>query len=72
MPIVMRSLDEIAEKWRRRCSATAGDYAEDVTTSRRPWREQTLASADKWTRRVVEAVAKNSYARSVAAIPSVL
>ncbi|MEM0310948.1 MAG: hypothetical protein QXF10_05865 [Ignisphaera sp.] len=72
MPIVMRPLDRIAEKWRRRSLAAAGDYAEGVAASRRPWREQILASADKWVRGVVEAVAVNSYARGVAAIPSEL
>ncbi|MEM1697775.1 MAG: hypothetical protein QXG48_03900 [Thermofilaceae archaeon] len=70
MPIVMRPLDTIAEKWRRRSLAAAGDYAEGVAASRRPWREQTLASADKWVKGVVEAVAANSYARGVAATPS--
>ncbi|MEM4431107.1 MAG: hypothetical protein QXM08_08070 [Thermofilaceae archaeon] len=70
MPIVMRSLDEIAEKWRRRCLAATGDYAKGVVAPRRPWREQTLASADKWARRVLEAAAENTYARSVAATPS--
>ncbi|MEM1510667.1 MAG: hypothetical protein QW096_12445 [Thermofilaceae archaeon] len=72
MPIAMRPLDRIAEKWRRRSLAAAGDYAEGVAAPRRPWREQTLASADKWVRGVVEAVAVNSYARGVAAIPSEL
>ncbi|MEM4914087.1 MAG: hypothetical protein QW579_07800 [Desulfurococcaceae archaeon] len=66
----MRSLDEIAEKWRRRCLAAIGDYAKGVVAPRRPWREQTLASADKWARRVLEAAAENTYARSVAATPS--
>ncbi|MEM1831779.1 MAG: hypothetical protein QXJ97_09665 [Desulfurococcaceae archaeon] len=50
----MRPLDRTAEKWRRRSLATAGDYAEGVAASRRPWLEHTLASADKWVRRVVE------------------
>jgi len=45
--------------------ATAGDYAEGVAASRRPWREQILASADKWVKGAVEAVAVNTYARGV-------
>jgi|GEM_PF-2665890 len=65
MPIVMRPLDRTAENWRRRSLATAGDYAEGVAASRRPWREQILASADKWVKGAVEAVAVNTYARGV-------
>ncbi|MEM1528499.1 MAG: hypothetical protein QXS62_07325 [Sulfolobales archaeon] len=47
-----------------------GNCAEGVAASRRPWREQTLASADKWVRGAVEAVAVNSYARGVDATSS--
>ncbi len=47
-----------------------GNCAEGVAASRRPRLEQTLASADKWVKGAVEAVAVNTYARGVDATSS--
>ncbi|MEM4847712.1 MAG: hypothetical protein QW794_08155 [Thermosphaera sp.] len=40
-------MGEFAEKRRRKCLAVIEDYAREIAAPGRPWREQTLASADK-------------------------
>jgi len=67
MPIALRSLDKIVEKWRSRASAASGDYAAGVETPKYDWQKQTLAASDAWKSGITEAAAKNMFAKGVAA-----
>ncbi|MEM3988545.1 MAG: hypothetical protein QXZ22_08140 [Sulfolobales archaeon] len=66
MPIVLRPLDKIVEKWRSRASAASGDYAAGVEAPKYDWQKNTLAAADAWKAGVTEAAAKNTFAKGVA------
>ncbi|MEM4020022.1 MAG: hypothetical protein QXG57_07340 [Thermofilaceae archaeon] len=70
MPIVLRPLDKIVEKWRARASAASGDYAEGVAAPKQDWQKNTLAASDAWKAGVTEAAAKNLFAKGVAATPT--
>lgn len=67
MPIVLRSLDKIVEKWRARASAASGDYAAGVEAPKYDWQKNTLAASDAWKAGITEAAAKNTFAKGVAA-----
>ncbi|MEM3982563.1 MAG: hypothetical protein QXM71_07595 [Thermofilum sp.] len=67
MPIVLRPLDKIVEKWRSRASAASGDYAAGVEAPKYDWQKQTLAAAEAWKAGVTEAATKNTFAKGVAA-----
>ncbi|MEM4667471.1 MAG: hypothetical protein QW498_09240 [Thermofilum sp.] len=70
MPIVLRPLDKIVEKWRSRASAASGDYAEGVAAPKQDWQKNTLAASDAWKAGVTEAASKNLFAKGVAATPT--
>ncbi|MEM4430210.1 MAG: hypothetical protein QXM08_03540 [Thermofilaceae archaeon] len=70
MPLVLRPLDKIVEKWRSRASAASGDYAAGVEAPKYDWQKNTLAASDAWKSGITEAAAKNMFAKGVAATPT--
>jgi len=70
MPIVLRPLDKIVEKWRARASAATSDYTAGIEAPRQDWQKQALAASDTWKAGVTEAAAKNLFAKGVMAKPS--
>ncbi|MEM4846448.1 MAG: hypothetical protein QW794_01655 [Thermosphaera sp.] len=70
MPLVLRPLDKIVEKWRSRASAASGDYAAGVEAPKYDWQKNTLAAADAWKSGITEAAAKNMFSKGVAATPT--
>ncbi|MEM4667426.1 MAG: hypothetical protein QW498_09015 [Thermofilum sp.] len=70
MPLVLRPLDKIVEKWRSRASAASGDYAAGVEAPKYDWQKNTLAASDAWKSGVTEAAAKNMFSKGVAATPT--
>jgi len=67
MPLVLRPLDKIVEKWRSRATAATSDFAAGVETPRNPWSKGALAASETWKSAVTEAAARDAYRKGVSA-----
>lgn len=67
MPIVLRPLDRIVEKWRSRATAALTDYSEGVQAPRNPWQKQAMAASETWKAAITDAAARDAYRKGVAA-----
>lgn len=65
MPIVLRPLDRIVEKWRSRATAALTDYSEGVQAPRNPWQKQAAAASETWKAAITDAAARDAYRKGV-------
>lgn len=67
MPLRLRPLDQIKDKWSRRASAAGPDYQAGLGAPRQPWSQGAIAAKDAWRAGVTDAAGRDAYAKGVAA-----
>lgn len=65
MPLAVKSLTDITEKWRRRVQGAGPDYQKGVATTTKDWAANTEAAEDSYNSGVQEAIAQGRFARGV-------
>jgi hypothetical protein len=68
MPIPLRPLEKIVEKWSSRATAAASDYAAGVSAPRKDWATQAVAAKAAWQAGVTEAAGRDAYAKGVSRV----
>ncbi len=66
MPIPLRPLDKVVDKWSARATAAAPDYSAGVSAPLRDWATQATAAKGAWQAGVTEAASRDAYAKGVA------
>jgi len=66
MPISLRPLDKIVEKWKNRATAAGPDYTFGVQNPLNDWATQAQAAADAWRAGVTDAAGRDAYRKGVA------
>jgi len=61
----IKSLGSISDKWRRKASTSAQDYAEGVQNSQSDWAAKTSAANASWKAGVTAAVQRDAFTRGV-------
>ncbi|MCC6014091.1 MAG: hypothetical protein LM564_00110 [Desulfurococcaceae archaeon] len=67
MPLRLRPLDQIKDKWSRRASAAGPDYQAGLAAPRTPWSQAAVVAKDAWRAGVTDAAGRDAYAKGVAA-----
>jgi len=65
MPIKLRPLEKIMEKWSTRAAAAVTDYVEGIASPKVPWSQGALAAKDAWRQGVTDAAGRDAYAKGV-------
>ena len=65
MPLTLKPMETIADKWAKRSQAAAPEYTAGVASPRTDWAQATVASADAQAAGVMEAIAAGRFAREV-------
>jgi len=65
MPIKLRPLDQIVDKWSRRASTAGPDYAAGIAAPRAPWSQAAQAAKDAWRQGVTDAAGRDAYAKGI-------
>ena len=65
MPIKLKPLDKIVEKWTTRATGAAADYAAGLTMPKQPWSAAAVAAKDAWRTGVTDAAGRDAYAKGV-------
>jgi hypothetical protein len=66
MPLKLRPLDQITDKWERRASGAAPDYQAGLAAPRTPWSQAAIAAKGAWQQGVTEAAGRDAFAKGVA------
>jgi len=66
MPLKLRPLEKIVEKWRGRASAAGPDYAEGIASPKVPWSAAATAAKEAWRQGITDAAGRDAYAKGVA------
>ena len=66
MPLKLRPLDQITDKWERRASGAAPDYQAGLASPRQPWSQAAIAAKSAWQQGVTEAAGRDAFAKGVA------
>lgn len=66
MPIKLKPLEKIVDKWSTRASGAAADYASGITMPKQPWSAAATAAKDAWRTGVTDAAGRDAYAKGVA------
>jgi len=70
MPIKLRSIETIRDKWRNRATAAAPDYQFGVSNPLNDWQANALAAKDAWRAGVTDAAGRDAYGKGVAKTPT--
>ena len=65
MPIKLKPLDKIVDKWTTRATGAAADYAAGLTMPKQPWSAAAVAAKDAWRTGVTDAAGRDAYAKGV-------
>ncbi len=66
MPIPVRPLDKVVEKWSSRATAAAPDYSAGVSAPRKDWAAAATAAKSAWQAGVTDAAGRDAFAKGVA------
>jgi hypothetical protein len=66
MPIKLRPLEKITDKWSTRAAAAVTDYAEGLVSPKVPWSQAATAAKDAWRQGVTDAAGRDAFAKGVA------
>jgi hypothetical protein len=66
MPIKLRPLEKITDKWSTRAAAAVTDYAEGIANPKVPWSQAAVAAKDAWRQGVTDAAGRDAFAKGVA------
>jgi len=66
MPLKLRPLDQITDKWERRASGAVADYQAGLAAPRQPWSQAAIAAKGAWQQGVTEAAGRDAFAKGVA------
>lgn len=61
MPVAIKSVAQIAEKWRRVTPQRSEDFAQGVQNPRKDWKGQTLAAAANYAAAIQQAITGKRY-----------
>lgn len=67
MPIPLKPLDKVIEKWKNRATAASADFAAGVQSPLKDWKTQALAAAPAWRDAITQAAGRDAYKTGVAA-----
>ena len=65
MPIPLRPLEKVIDKWKNRASAAAGDYAAGVAAPLKDWATNALAASSAWKQAITDAAGRDAFAAGV-------
>lgn len=65
MPIALRPLDKVKEKWKARASAASGDYQFGIMNPLKDWASEAAAAAPAWAAGVTDAAGRDAYRKGV-------
>lgn len=66
MPLKLRPLDQIKDKWTRRATAAGPDYQAGIAAPRQPWSQAAIAAKAAWQQGVTDAAGRDAFAKGVA------
>jgi len=66
MPIPLRPLEKVVEKWRGKTTAASSDYVAGVQAPKYDWQAQSLAAKDAWKAGVTDAAGRGAFEKGVA------
>jgi len=58
MPLKLRPLDQITDKWERRASGAVPDYQAGLASPRQSWSQAAIAAKGAWQQGVTEAAGR--------------
>lgn len=66
MPIKLRPLEKITEKWTTRASGATTEYSEGLAAPKVPWSAAAIAAKEAWRQGVTDAAGRDAFAKGVA------
>jgi hypothetical protein len=66
VPIPLRPIDKVVDKWKSRATAAGPDYTFGVQNPLRDWATQAQAAGDSWRAGVTDAAGRDAYRKGVA------
>jgi hypothetical protein len=66
MPIPLRPLDKVVDKWSTRATSAAPDYNAGVAAPRKDWAAQAVAAKGAWQAGITEAASRDAFGKGVA------
>ena len=70
MPIIVKPVGTITDKYKARAAVAGGDYTAGITTPRRDQAEAAVAAAQTWAAGVSDAISRGAFAKGVTAAGS--
>lgn len=70
MPIPLRPLEKIVEKWGKRSTAAASDFRVGVETPLEDWQKKSVGAKEAWRTGVTEAAGRDAYGVAVGKTPT--
>lgn len=65
MPLKLKPLEKIVDKWKTRASGATADYSEGIMSPRTPWSQGAVAAKEAWRAGVTDAAGRDAYAKGV-------
>ena len=65
MPLKLRPIEKIVDKWRGRASAAGPDYAEGIAAPKTPWSVAATGAKEAWRQGITDAAGRDAYAKGV-------
>jgi len=66
MPLKLKPLDKIVDKWATRAAGATTDYAAGLMMPKQPWSAAAVAAKDAWRTGVTDAAGRDAYSKGVA------